>query len=454
MPTPSPAIVQVFTAFAGAFTRPTFDHAVTLVCGTLLASGRRTVTSALRAVGLIDDRHFTTYHRVLNRAVWSPLKLSQILLGIVIDAFVATNQPLVIAVDDTLERRFGRRVAHKGIYYDAVRSKPGHPATTTGIRWLCCSAIVRLPWSSRPWALPFLTIPAPSPTVSAKLGTVHRTVPERAARLVRLLRRWLPDRAIVLVGDSSFGVVELALVCQQATVVWVARMRMTAALYAPVPPQPTGKPGVKPKKGPRLPTPGQILTNTATRWGTLEVRWYDGEMRTFDAISQTALWHRDGYDPVPIRWILLRDPTGTLKPMVLGCTDEGISAEHIVLHYILRWNIEVTFQEARLHLGIETQRQWTRQAIERTTPCLFGLFTLVVLLAHDLYGGAISFRRTAWYAKEEATFVDLLATVRRELWRTRLLNWPTPVPSPELANSPDYDNLALAALVETACYAA
>ena len=289
MPTPSPGIVPFVRPFAVPFTRPTFDHAVTLLSGTLLASGRHTVASALRAIGLIDERHFTTYHRLLNRAVWSPLQLSRILLGLVIDAFVAADQPLIIAVDDTLERRFGRRVAHKGIYHDAVRSKPGHPVTTTGIRWLCCAAIIHLPWSSRPWALPFLTIPAPSSIVSAKLHKVHQTVPERAVWLVRLLRRWLPDRPLVLVGDSSFGVVELALASRRAKVTWIARMRLTAALYAPVPPQPKGKPGVKPKKGPRQPTPAQLLTNPGTRWETIEVAWYDGETRTFDVISQTAL---------------------------------------------------------------------------------------------------------------------------------------------------------------------
>lgn len=414
--------------------------------------------SALRAVGLIDERHFTSYHRLLSRAAWSPLQLSAIVLRMIIDTFIAADQPLIVAVDDTLERRFGRRVAHKGIYHDAVRSKPGHPATTTGIHWLCCTAIIRLPWSSWPWALPFLTVPAPSPALSAKLGKPHRTLPERAALLVRLLRRWLPGRAIVLVGDSGFGTVDLALACRQAKVTWIARMRMTAALYAPVPPQPKGKPGVKPKKGTRLPTPGQLLANLDTRWDTLKVRWYDGEVRTFGAISQTALWHRDGFDPVPIRWLLLRDPAGKLKPVVLGCTDEAISAEQIVLHYILRWNVEVTFQEARHHLGVETQRQWARRAIERRVPpgcpCLLGLFTLVVLLAHDLHGGTISCRRSAWYAKEEATFVDLLAAVRRDLWRTQLLNWLTPIPTPNLANSPDRDDLALASLLEAACYAA
>ena len=140
--------------------------------------------------------------------------------------------------------------------------------------------------------------------------------------------------------------------------------------------------------------------------------------------------------------------------MVLGCTDEAASPEQIVNRYILRWNIEVTFQEARLHLGIETRRQWTRRAIERTTPCLFGLFSLVVLLAHWLHGNTIPTRQSAWYDKEEATFIDVLAVVRREIWRTQLLNRPTPVHIPELANSPGCDDQALASLLEVACYAA
>jgi hypothetical protein len=176
-------------------------------------------------------------------------------------------------------------------------------------------------------------------------------------------------------------------------------------------------------------------------------------MRAFDVISQTALWHRDGFDPVPIRWVLLRDPARKLKPIVLGCTDDALSAEQIVVFYIQRWNIEVTFEDAREHLGIETQRQWTRRAIERTTPCLFGLVTLVVLLAQRLHGSTIPTRRSAWYAKE-ATFVDLLAAVRRELWQTRLTNAPTPVLAPDMANSPVPLDAPLTALLEAACYTA
>ena len=452
MSTPSPASIYPLRAFAGAFTGPTFAHALTLVDGAILAPGRRTVASALRAMGLGDERHVTTYHRVLNRAVWSPLPLSHILLQLIVAAFVPAVAPLQRVIDDTLERRYGRRVPYKARSHDAVRSTSGHTVTTSGIRWLCVCALVHVPWSTRPWALPVLSIPCPTPAASRKRGKRrHRTLPARAEGVVRLIRRWQPERAIVLVGDSGYGVVALAETCRRRDVTLVARLRLTAALYGPVPPQPPGKPGVKPTKGPRLPTPGTLLEAPDTAWATVETPWYGGETKTFEMVSDTALWHRDGVPPVPIRWVLLRDPTGKLKPTVLFCTDQEATPLQIVTWSVGRWTIEMTFAESRHHLGVETQRQWTRRAIERTTPCLFGLFSLVTLLAHALHGADVPTRQAAWYAKPEATFADALAAVRRSLWADRLTNGPTARSGPNTANSPVP---FLASLVEAACYAA
>jgi len=451
MPNPVPVVFRLLAVFAPAFTRPTFAHALTLVYGAILAPGRRTVTAALRAVGLDDERHFTTYHRVLNRAAWSPLALSKALLGLILIAFVGADAPLLLVIDDTLERRYGRRVAYKARYHDPVRSSSGHVATTSGVRWLYICALVRVPWSSRPWALPFLTVPCPTPTVSAQLGKRHRTVPARAALLVRLIRRWQPDRPLVLTGDSGYGVVALARTCRAQDVTLVARLRLEAALYAPVPPQPTGKPGVKPKKGPRLPTPGAQLEDPATPWMRQEVRWYAGAVRAFDVTSGLALWHRDGESPVPIRWVLLRDPVGKLRPTALFCTDQAATPAQIIARYVGRWNIEVTFEEARRHLGIATQRQWSQRAIERTMPCLLGLFSLVTLLADALHGAALPTRQSAWYAKREGTFLDALAAVRRHLWTCGQANAPIPMNAADMADSPDH---LFAALVDAACYAA
>jgi len=268
--------------------------------------------------------------------------LSKALLGVILTAFVGADAPLVLVVDDTLERRFGRRVAYKARYHDPVRSSPGHVVTTSGVRWLCICALVRVPWSSRPWALPFLTVPCPTPAVSARLGKRHRPVPARVATLIRLIRRWQPDRPLVLTGDSGYGVVALARTCREHGVTLVARLRLEAALYAPVPPQPTGKPGVKPKKGPRLPTPGARLADPTTPWMRQEVRWYAGEVRAFDLTSGLALWHRDGEPPVPIRWVLLRDPADKLRPTALFCTDQAATPMQIVARYVGRWNIEMS----------------------------------------------------------------------------------------------------------------
>ena len=451
MPNPAPVLVRLLVMFAPAFTAPTFAHALILAYGAILAPGRRTVAAALRAVGLNDERHFTTYHRVLNRAAWSPLTLSRILLGLIVTAFVGADAPLLLVIDDTLERRYGRRVAYKARYHDPVRSATGHVVTTSGVRWLCICALVHVPWSSRPWALPFLTVPCPTPAVSARLGKRHRTVPARAALLVRLIRRWQPDRPLVVAGDSGYGVVALARTCRTHDVTLVARLRLEAALYAPVPPQRAGKPGVKPKKGPRLPTPGAQLAAPATRWVRQEVRWYANEVRAFDVTSGLALWHRDGEPPVPIRWVLLRAPAGTLRPTALLSTDQQATPMQIIAYYVGRWNIEVTFEEARRHLGVATQRHWSRRAVERTLPCLLGLFSVVTLLADALHGTALPTRQSAWYAKPEATFLDALAAVRRHLWMSGQANAPTPMRAPDVADSPDR---IFAALVDAACYAA
>jgi hypothetical protein len=389
-------LARLLAVFAPAFTRPTFAHALTLVYGAILAPGRRAVTAAVRAVGLDDERHITTDHRVLNRAVWSPLALSRALLGLIVAAFADADAPLVLVIDDTLERRYGRRVADKARYHDPVRSTAGHVVTTSGVRGLCVCALVRVPWSSRPWALPCLTVPCPTPAVSARLGKRQRTVPERAARLIRLIRRWQPTRRLVVTGDSGDGVVALARTCREQGVTLVARLRLEAALYAPVPPQRAGKPGVKPKKGPRLPTPGPQLGDPATLWARQEVRWSAGAVRAFDVTSGLALWHRDGAPPVPIRWVLRRDPSGTLRPTALCCTEQDAAPAPIIAHDVGRWNSEVTFEEARRHLGVETQRPWRRRAIERTMPCLLGLFSLVALLADALHGAALPARQRAW----------------------------------------------------------
>jgi DDE superfamily endonuclease len=458
MPAFPPAMLQLLTPFAVAFTAPTFRHALVLVSGALLASGRRTVAAALRAVGLGQERHFTTYHRVLNRRSWSTLVLSRLLLDLLVRTFLAPEAPLELVMDGTLERRRGRKLAWKGRFHDAVRSQPGHVVTSEGIHWVCVALVVAVPWSRRRWALPFLAIPTFTPATSAKLGKPHRTAPERAAVLVRLIRRWQPDRTIQVVGDSSFAAMGLAQTCRAARVRLISRLVLNAQLYDPPPVRPASTPGVKPKKGPRQPKLVDRLADAAaatvptTVWQTHVVAWYGQQRRRLELATGTALWHTDGFEPLPIRWALVRDPQGWLSPYALFCTDPAVDAPAILAAYLQRWNVEVTCEEARAHLGLETQRQWTTRAVGRTTPCLLGLFSVVVLLAHAAQPGRLPTRHAAWYAKPEATFIDALAAVRRQLWAScNRRNGPPPPATEPIANSPPQ---LLDFLVEAACYAA
>jgi hypothetical protein len=416
MPAPAPAIVTLLATFAPAFTARVFARAVVLLYGTLLAVGPRTVTAALRAVGRDHDPHFGAYHRVLSRARWSPLGLSRLLLGLIVAMCLAPDAPLLLVVDETLERRRGRRIAWRSWFRDPVRSGAGKPVCSQGIRWLCVALLVPVPWSQRRWALPFLTVPVLAPATSAKLGKPHRTTIDRAQTLIRLVHRWQPGRELILLGDGGFAATALGHACRALPrTALVTRLRLDAALYDPPIPPPPGRRGRKPKKGARQPNLKLRLTDPATVWQRVTVPWYGGTAKEVDLATDTALWHRAGHDPLPIRWVLLRDPAGKLPPTALCCADPTAEATQVVVWFVARWHIEVTFEETRAHLGLETQRQWSTAAQGRTTPCLLGLFSLVVLLAKTLHPQHLPTRHAAWYAKEEATFADTLAAVRGHL---------------------------------------
>jgi len=451
MLTPSPEIVHLLAQFASVFTRPTFDHAVALVYGTILACGPRTVAAALRALGWAGERRFTTYHRVLNRAEWSALAASRVLLTLLCRAFLAAGAPLVLLVDDTLERRQGRKIAWKGWFRDPVRSTARRQVTAAGVRWVCLMVLVPVPWSTRPWALPLLTAPALAPATSAKLGRRHRTTVDRARTLLWLVRRWQPDRELVLVGDGAYAAVALGHLCrrQRRPVRFVSRLRLDAALYDRPAAPPPGKRGRKPQKGAPLPKLADRVADPQTVWQPLTVPWYGGGTKALEVVTDTALWHRRGAAPLPLRWVLVRCPAQTCRPHAFFCTDQDATPERLLAWYVGRWNIEVTFAEARAHLGVETQRQWSDRAIARTTPCLLGLFSLVTLLARVLHPDTLPTRQAAWYPKAEPTFADALAAVRRHLWASRnsATSTPaldhTPIPGPWRE-----------ALYEAACYAA
>src|SRR5918996_4179051 len=220
----------VILCFAPLFRQLTWRHAQVLLIGAILVPGQRTVTSILRISGLCWERRFVNYHRVLNRAAWSGRAAARVLLGLLLQAFVPTG-PVLLGLDDHIERRRGKRIRAKGIYRDPVRSSKGHFVKASGLRWLSLMVLVPVPWAGRVWALPFLTALAPSERYNQTQGRRHKKLTDWGRQLVLPARRWLPGRAIVLVTDSSFAVIEFLAALGRYDIPCVTRLRLDAALY-------------------------------------------------------------------------------------------------------------------------------------------------------------------------------------------------------------------------------
>jgi hypothetical protein len=412
--TPAPVLVQWFAPFASAFTAPTLRGVLVLIAGAILAPGRRTVTSALSIMGLREIATFTTFHRVLNRNRWAPRDLARRLLHQLVETFVPAG-PVVIAIDETIERRWGARIKARGIYRDPVRSSHGHFVRASGLRWISLMLLAPIPWAGRVWALPFLTVLAPSERYAHERRQRHKLLTDWARQMLLQVARWLPERQIIVVADMSYAAIELLEAVRRHLTV-VTRLRLDARLFDPPPVRPPGQKGRPRVSGPRQPTLAQRLSDPTTRWRRITVtHWYGGQDRQLAMTSGTALWYHPGKS-VPIRWVLVRDLAGEFEPQALLCTDLTANPVDVLRWFVRRWSVEVTFAEVRRHLGVETQRQWSDRAIARTTPALLGLFSLVTVWAGEVLNEGWKPRRAAWYAKSHLTFSDVLAAVRAKLW--------------------------------------
>ena len=406
--------------FADLFTRPTWSNVLMLLAGVMLAPGRRTVAAALRILGRECDPDFCTFHRILNRAAWSSRAVARQLLIVLVKALVPSGAPVVIGLDDTIERRWGTKISARGIYRDPVRSSKGHFVKASGLRWLSAMLLVKVPWADRVMALPFLTLLAPSKRFYAGKMRAPKTLLDWARQAALQIHRWLPDRYIVLVADSAFAAIEfLAAVRNHACV--VTRLRLDANLFGfpPQKPKGRGRPPIKGKPHKKL---SALIKDRKVSWKRYRVSlWYGRTNRLVDIASGTALWYRSGVPPVPIRWLLVRDPKGELEPQAFLATNLNARPCDILAWFVSRWQVEVTFAEVRAHLGVETQRQWSDKAILRTTPVLLGLFSIVTLWAHDLAKSRkFKPKTTAWYPKAVLTFSDAIAAVRREIWHNQI----------------------------------
>jgi hypothetical protein len=459
-------LLNLIVGFQPLFTKPTWEHVKVLLLGALLVRGKRTVTACLRVVGLSEEQAFQKYHRVLNRARWSAWQASRILFGLLL-LLVPAGGVVVIGADDTIERRRGARINGVGCYRDPVKSSRKYVVKCFGLKWLCLMLLVKLPWSSRIWALPFLSVlcRAQEEGQTAKVWHTRRqrkNKKKRAAKakakakaalspapprqhktaidilmiLIRQVHRWAPERLVVLVVDGGYAAVKLALVCAAApNLALVTRLRWDASLSHAPAPRAAGQRGPTAAKGARQRSLKEWAARRATPWEEVELAWYGGQRKKLLVFSRTALWYTPGEAPVWIRYVITRDPDGKLRDEVFACTKLDATPTQIIEWVVMRWSVETTFEEAREHLGLETQRQWSDLAIVRTTPCLLGLFSLVVLLTQRLQpDGQVPVLTAAWYAKPEATFSDCLILVRKHLWRS--LNYVNSAPQAEFVSFP------------------
>ncbi|MFH1909235.1 MAG: transposase [Chloroflexota bacterium] len=409
----------LFTHFRPVFSKRVWQLALPMIVGAILAPGKRTVTAILRIMGLSQEKHFQKYHRVLSRAVWSNLALSVILLHLLLNTFLPFGT-VVIGIDETIERRRGKKINAKGIYRDPVRSSKSQIVKVSGLRWISMMLLVNIPWAKRVWGLPFLTVLAPSERYYESSPRGHKKLTDWARQMGIQVSRWLPKRKIVLVADSSYAALELldSLLTLPNPVYMVTQLRLDAALFEPAPERALETKGRPRKKGDKLPKLTEVLADPQTVWQTVTVaNWYGKGPTQVEITSGTAVWYHSGKPAVPIRWVLVRDPKGKFTTRAFLCTDQSAAPTQILEWFVRRWQVEVTFQEVRAHLGVETQRQWSDKAIARTTPILMGLFSWITLLAHQSQtDGKLPARQASWYAKSLPTFSDAIALVRSRIW--------------------------------------
>lgn len=423
-------ILAVLAAFSSEFSRPTWKNIQILLIGSILCRGPRRVSSVLRVMGLASVRNFSKYHRVLSRAKWDGLALAKILLGLLIK-LLPNSWPILVAVDERLERRKGRKIKAKGLYRDAVRSSQSNVVTSFGLKWECMMLIVPLPWCKRPWALPFLTILAPSKKSNEQAGRRHKTSMDWTRQMVVLVSRWV-KRQWILVGDGAYACMDLAITCIKLRVTLISRLRLDAQLYQ-FPIYEKKKLGRKPIKGARI-NLKELLTDIKQNWQTASVNWYGSEQRTIEYLTFTCLWYHAGFTPITLRIVLVKTPGGKNVAEAFFSTDVDLAPTKIIEYFVLRWNIEVTFEETRALLGVETQRQWSDKAIARTTPLLMGLFSFVTLVAFTMHQAKalVSQETASWYNKAgELTFSDILAIVKRSIWSQKYFS--------KSENQPDLD---------------
>lgn len=411
------ALRGVVATWSATFSESVFVNFLTLLQGAILTTGRRTVSRVLRVVSVLAEAHPSSFHRLLSHRRWSLWPLARALAKFIVAEFYRRGVIRLVG-DETATEHPGKKVYGKGRHRDAKRSTHSYIAHLWGHKWVVLAILVQLPGTNRAWALPILVALYHDPKEDKAQGRRHKTPVDLMRQLLCVMMRWFPGRKFVFAGDGGYGTHPLTQFARrhQNRLTLVSRFHADAALYA-APPRPSKKKTGRPRiKGRKLPSPEQTVAKT-TRRRKLRVNWYGGEKRQVEIVTGKGWWYRAGDGIVEVLWVYVHDLTGTHRDEYFYTTDLKLTPKQIIEYFTGRWAIEVTFQEARQYLGVETTRGWCRQTVLRAEPCLFGLYTVVALWYAALPPADRADLAVAWHGKSAITFSDAITLVRRDLWR-------------------------------------
>jgi DDE superfamily endonuclease len=373
-----PAVREVFSEWADEFSETIWPRFQLLVFAAIVCVGRHTVCRLLRIAGALAEGHWSSYHHVLSKRRWSTWRLARILAEHVVDRFVPRGT-IAISGDDTVTQHRGKQVYGKGRYRDAVRSTHSYTAWRWGHKWVVLAVHVQLPGTNRPWALPVLCALYRSPEENKRPGRRHKTPCDLMRQLLCVLLRWFPRRKFLFAGDGGYGTHALArFASRQPRLTLVSKFYKDANLHDLPPQRKPGANGRPPVKGRKRSAPETVVAKTKRRH-RLSVVWYGGGRRQVAAVTGTGHWYKGGEGLVPVRWVFVEDLTGTPRDEDFFTTDVALTPKQIIEAYTGRWAIEVTFEEVREPVGLESTRGRCARTVLRAEPGLFGWYTLVAL---------------------------------------------------------------------------
>lgn len=422
LPMIAPSFASLLAPFASCFTSPSFQTFSKLMVGWVLRVGRHTITGVIQAAEAVDDKHYTSFHRFFRSARWSPDAVGLTLLKIVLQ-FLPSGEPVRMTLDDTLARHTGKCISSAGMHVDPLLSTKKKRFYHFGHVWVVLSVVVDVPLWNKRFALPVLARLYRTEKLSKAHGLVHRKRTDLGADLVQVVRNAVTNRKIVIIADATYVNGSIIKPLPEG-VDLVGRGRLDAALYAPPDNPKPGQMGRPRVKGQRLPSPQQ-RTN-GYRWKRLKVK-ISGREATVRIQLFDALWYKAARQRL-LRFALIRDWPGHKQHDVLVTTNVTATAEDMITTYCQRWPTEETFAWVKQRLGFQDPQNRTEHAVHRTAPMALWAYSLIVLwyLKVGHRSRSSNFPSLPWYSGKKApSFADMLASLRRDSWRRRVLDLPS-----------------------------